>query len=106
MEERDKRRVGEQMEPCGRPKAPGRLELLQRFINSSNHDFPADWDRLGGAVKATAWPRRKRLVAPGERVSEAEAARLRELREALRALVVANDGGELEAAPAAVIREA
>ena len=47
MDERDKRRVGEQIEPGGRPKAPGRLELLQRFINSHNHDFPPDWDRIG-----------------------------------------------------------
>jgi predicted RNA-binding Zn ribbon-like protein len=104
MEERDKRRVGEQVEPGGRPKAPGRLELLQRFINSSNHDFPADWDRIGTAGKADAWLREKRLVAPADRVSEADAARLRELREALRALVV--HGAELDATSAKVIRTA
>jgi predicted RNA-binding Zn ribbon-like protein len=104
VDERDKRRVGEQVEPGGRPKAPGRLELLQRFINSSNHDFPPDWDRIGTAAKAQAWLRQKRLVAPGDRVSEAEAARLRELREALRALVV--HGAELDAASAEIIRAA
>ena len=92
MEERDKRRVGEEIEPGGRPKAPGRLELLQRFINSYNHDFPVEWDRIGTPEKAHAWLRRKRLVAPGDRVSQADAARLRELREALRALVIANHG--------------
>jgi predicted RNA-binding Zn ribbon-like protein len=106
MEERDKRRVGEQIEPGGRPKAPGRLELLQRFINSSNHDFPPDWDRIGTAEKATAWLRQKGLVAPGDRVSDAEAARLRELRETLRALVIANHGEDLDPAAARVIREA
>jgi predicted RNA-binding Zn ribbon-like protein len=106
VEERDKRRVGEQIEPGGRPKAPGRLELLQRFINSSNHDFPPEWDRIGTTEKATAWLRQKRLVAPADRVSDAEAARLRELREAIRALVVANHGGELDPVAAAVIREA
>jgi predicted RNA-binding Zn ribbon-like protein len=89
VEERDKRRVGEQIEPGGRPKAPGRLELLQRFINSHNHDFPADWDRIGTPSKAQAWLREKRLLAPGDRVSDADVARLRELREALRALLVA-----------------
>jgi predicted RNA-binding Zn ribbon-like protein len=104
VEEHDKRRVGEQVEPGGRPKAPGRLELLQRFINSSNHDFPPDWDRIGTAAKAQAWLRQKGLVAPGDRVSEAEAERLRELREALRALVV--HGGELDAASAEIIRAA
>src|ERR1700755_1046271 len=92
MDEHDKRRVGEQIEPGGRPKAPGRLELLQRFINSYNHDFPPEWDRIGTAAKAQAWRREKGLVAAGDRVSGAEAARLRELREALRALIVANQG--------------
>jgi len=105
VEERDKRRVGEEVEPGGRPKAPGRLELLQRFVNSYNHDFPADWDRIGSSEKAEEWLRQKRLVAPGDRVSEVEAARLRQLREAIRALVMANHGGD--PAPAAdVIREA
>src|SRR4029079_7569964 len=89
MEERDKRRIGEQIEPGGRPKAPGRLELLQRFVNSHNHDLPEEWDRIGSAAKATAWLREKALIAPSERVSAADATRLRELREALRALIVA-----------------
>ena len=106
MEERDKRRVGEQVEPGGRPKAPGRLELLQRFVNSYNHDFPPDWDRIGTAEKAATWLRRKRLITPGDLVTEADAARLRELREAIRALVIANHGGRPDAAAAAVIRAA
>jgi predicted RNA-binding Zn ribbon-like protein len=86
MEDRDKRRIGEELEPGGRPKAPGRLELLQRFINTHNHDFPDDWDRLGTPEKATAWLRDKALIE--DAVSEAEAARLRDLREALRSLLV------------------
>jgi predicted RNA-binding Zn ribbon-like protein len=99
VEERDKRRVGEEVDPGGRPKAPGRLELLQRFINTHNHDFPPDWDRLGTAEKAEAWLRQKGLV--DDRVSDADARRLRELREALRAVVVAPD-----TAPTDVIRKA
>ncbi len=105
MDERDKRRVGEQVEPGGRPKAPGRLELLQRFVNSYNHDFPREWDRIGTAEKAQAWLREKGLVAAGDRISEADAARLRELREAIRALAVANQGGAPAAAATDVIRE-
>jgi predicted RNA-binding Zn ribbon-like protein len=104
MDERDKRRVGEQIEPGGRPKAPGRLELLQRFINSYNHDFPRDWDRIGTRDKAQSWLRQKRLVAPGDRISGADAAHLREFREALRALALANHGGRPEAAATDVIR--
>jgi predicted RNA-binding Zn ribbon-like protein len=104
MEERDKRRVGEQIEPGGRPKAPGRLELLQRFINSYNHDFPREWDRIGTPERAQAWLRQKRLVAPGDRVSDIDVARLRELREAMRALAVANQGGRSAAAATEVVR--
>src|SRR3954463_2488399 len=98
LDEREKRRIGEQTEPGGRPKAPGRLALLQRFVNTHNHDFPEDWDRLGTAAKARAWLRETELVGRDDPVSDADAARLRELREALRALVVANHGGALDAA--------
>jgi predicted RNA-binding Zn ribbon-like protein len=104
MNEHDKRRVGEQIEPGGRPKAPGRLELLQRFVNSYNHDFPREWDRIGTPEKARAWLRQKGLVAPGDRISDADVARLRELREAIRALAIANQGGRVQAAAADIIR--
>jgi predicted RNA-binding Zn ribbon-like protein len=106
MDEHDKRRVGEEIEPGGRRKAPGRLELLQRFVNSHNHDFPPEWDRIGTPERAQAWLRQKRLVAPDDRISEADAARLRELREAIRALVVANHGGEPGSAATDVVRRA
>jgi predicted RNA-binding Zn ribbon-like protein len=106
MKERDKRRVGEQIEPGGRPKAPGRLELLQRFINSYNHDFPPEWDRLGTPERARAWLRQKRLVAPGDRVSDADAARLRELREAVRTLAIAHQRGRPDGAATDSFRKA
>jgi predicted RNA-binding Zn ribbon-like protein len=104
MNERDKRQVGEQIEPGGRPKAPGRLELLQRFINSYNHDFPREWDRIGTPETAKAWLGQKGLVAPGDRVSDADVARLRALREAIRALVIANQDAQPNAAAAEVAR--
>jgi predicted RNA-binding Zn ribbon-like protein len=104
MDEHDKRRVGEQIEPGGRRKAPGRLELLQRFVNTHNHDFPHDWDRIGTPEKARAWLRGKGLVAPGDRISDADVARLRELREAIRALAIANHGGQPAAAATESIR--
>ena len=106
MDERDKRRIGEQLEPGGRPKAPGRLELLQRFVNTYNHDFPPDWDRIGTPEKARAWLREKRLLKAGDRVSDADVARLRELREAIRALAIANQGGRPDAATSEAIRSA
>ena len=106
MDDHDKRRVGEQVEPGGRPKAPGRLELLQRFINSYNHEFPREWDRLGSPEKAQAWLRDKRLVGPEVGISAADATRLRELREAIRALTGANQAGQPDAAAVSVVRRA
>jgi predicted RNA-binding Zn ribbon-like protein len=107
MNERDKRRVGEQIEPGGRPKAPGRLELLQRFLNTWNHEFPVGWDRLGTSAKARTWLARKGLVAGGAAVTDREAARLRALRESIRDLVAADRGPTASAAAVAVIdREA
>jgi predicted RNA-binding Zn ribbon-like protein len=106
MDEHDKRKVGEQIEPGGRPKAPGRLELLQRFINTHNHDFPPEWDRIGTRESAQAWLRQKRLVAPGDRISDADVTRLRELREAIRALAIANQRGEPDVGAAAMVRRA
>lgn len=106
MDEHEKRRIGEEVEPGGRPKAPGRLALLQRFVNSYNHDFPPDWDRIGTRAKAQAWLRAKRLVAQDDRVTEADVARLRELREAIRALALANHGDDLAEDAAEAIRRA
>jgi|SRR4051794_25113865 len=106
MDEHDKRRIGEQVEPGGRPKAPGRLELLQRFINTYNHDLPREWDRFGTKEKAKAWLLQKGLVAPDDQISAATAARLRELREAIRALAVASDGGQPGTAALDVLRKA
>jgi predicted RNA-binding Zn ribbon-like protein len=107
MDEHDRRRIGEQIEPGGRPKAPGRLELLQRFINTYNHDFPPEWDRIGSKAKAQAWLEDQQLVAPDDRISEADTARLRELREAIRALVIANQWGrQPPAAAMEIVRKA
>jgi predicted RNA-binding Zn ribbon-like protein len=106
MDEREKRQIGEEVEPGGRRKAPGRLELLQRFVNSHNHDLPGDWDRLGTQQKAQAWLRQKGLVGPGDRISAADAARLRDLREAIRSLVIAHGEKRPNSASADIIRRA
>ena len=87
--------MGEQVEPGGRRKAPGRLALLQRFINTHNHDLPVDWDRIGNGAKAQAWLQSKGLA--DDPVTDAQAERLRELREAIRALVIANQSRSLDA---------
>src|SRR5829696_795371 len=104
MDIEDKRKVGEQIEPGGRPKAPGRLELLQRFVNTWNHELPATWDRLGTPERAQAWLRQHRLISRCGRVSASEAARLRALREALRSIVGANSTGITDTTAIATLR--
>jgi len=94
VEEREKRQIGEQLEPGGRPKAPGRLELLQRFVNTYNHDFPADWDRLGTGARAQTWLRDKGFDV---QASEVDAERLRAFRETLRGVIVGHTGATLRA---------
>ncbi len=106
MDQRAMRQIGEQLEPAGRPKAPGRLALLQRFLNTWNHELPADWDRLGTAQSAQVWLRQKVLIAQRARVSGAEAERLRELREAVRALAVANTTGRRDLPSEGITRAA
>jgi hypothetical protein len=68
MDEHDNRRVGEHIEPGGRPNAPGRLGLLQRSITSYNHDFPREWDRLGTIWAETRWCGR----GPASRFADAD----------------------------------
>ena len=106
MDERDKRRVGEQIEPGGRAKAPGRLELLQRFVNTWNHDFPVSWDRIGTPQKAASWLASKRLVRPPAGITEADVDRLRRVREAIRSLAIAHqDHGRPAPAVVGILRE-
>jgi predicted RNA-binding Zn ribbon-like protein len=106
MDDRQKRQIGEQVEPGDRPKAPGRLELLQRFLNSWNHELPPDWDRLGTRQKAQAWLRQHGLVRPATQISTSDAARLRTLREAIRSLIVARPDGAVDAASVSTLRAA
>ena len=106
MNPSDLRRVGERIEPGSRPKAPGRLELLQRFVNTQNHDLPVDWDRLGTPERARAWLGAKRLVSRETRINARGAARLRALREAVRDLALAKQGIPLRAEALRILRAA
>ena len=92
MDIEDKRKIGEQIEPGDRPRAPGRLELLQRFVNTWNHDLPETWDRIGTRDRAHEWLRKNGLIARHVDVSAEDAARLRACREALRSIIGANGG--------------
>jgi predicted RNA-binding Zn ribbon-like protein len=70
--------------------APGRLVLMQRFVNTRNH--LSGGDLLADAEEATAWLTGHGLLEEGERIGETERERLVEFREALRSLLSANNG--------------
>jgi predicted RNA-binding Zn ribbon-like protein len=79
-------RLGVDLEPGGREPAPPPLRVVQRFVNSHNHELEAERDRLGAPEKAARWLVENGLLEPGGVLTPAEAGRLREGREAIRAL--------------------
>jgi predicted RNA-binding Zn ribbon-like protein len=85
--------------------APGALELVRTFVNTFDAET-AD-DRFGGgdpkAVKA--WLVDQDLVAGDARVTAADAKRVVAVREALRALLLANNGEPLDDGAVAVLND-
>src|SRR5215217_6315029 len=70
--------------------APGGLELVQRFVNSI--DLESGEDELGGPEELHAWLAERDLIAADARVSRADFDRALDVREGLRALLMANNG--------------
>jgi len=99
----------------GRPPAPDELELVRALINSRNIEGEAKerdlallaqahqgltasnsaWDKLASTASAEAWLRERKLIGGKTRLSAAETAQLRALREALRGLAGRNNGLQL-----------
>ena len=101
--------VGAQLEPGGRAVAPGRLALVQSFINTWNREFPTDQDRLGTPRAAAAWLHENKLVrniGEANKLRPSDVERLRELREAIRNLATANVTGSCDPSALDVIRAA
>lgn len=65
-----------------------------------------DWEAIGDPGSLRAWLARKGLLAEGGSVEEADVGRAREVREALRALLAANNGREVPAAAVAALNGA
>jgi predicted RNA-binding Zn ribbon-like protein len=82
------------MRSHGRQPAPGRLRLVQAFVNSN--DIEAGRDAWATAAELHAWLVGHGLLGSGEGVSEADLGRALEVREALRALLLANNGGTID----------
>src|SRR5262245_11992910 len=77
----------------GRDAAPGRLELVRSFVNTL--DVEDAVDGLAEPAALGAWLEERGLMSAGSHLSLGEHARALALREALRALLLANNGGEL-----------
>jgi predicted RNA-binding Zn ribbon-like protein len=72
--------------------SPEPLALVQRFVNSTDLENEREW--LSTPDELTAWFRKAGIPADGP-FGEADVARAHELREALRALLQANNGRPL-----------
>ena len=78
------------VQPGGRAPAPGRLALVQGLVNTVDREHGPDLlDDPGGLAE---WLQRRGLLEPGATVTAAQRDAARDLREALRALLLANNG--------------
>ena len=79
-------------EPGGRETTPGLLALVQAYVNT--REAERGWEALADPDMLRSWLRRGGLLADSEAVGDADVVRAREVREALRALLAANNGTE------------
>ena len=76
--------------------APEPLALVQRFVNSLDLDHGDE--ELRGPDNLRDWFAERGLISADERVSEGDLRRAIDVREGLRALLLANNGAELDKA--------
>ena len=93
-------------EPGGREAAPGPLALIQAFVNTVATEGEFHWEAIGDPDSLRSWLARRGLLAEGGPVEAADVDRAREIREALRALLAANNGREVPVAAIATINGA
>jgi predicted RNA-binding Zn ribbon-like protein len=79
-----------------RPPAPEPLELVRTFVNT--YDVESGADELAAPASTRTWLVAHDLLAAGTPLRRPDQRRVVELREALRALLLANNGEPLDAA--------
>ncbi|KLI07059.1 Zn-ribbon-like motif protein [Mycolicibacterium conceptionense] len=84
--------------------APGPLARIQALVNTI--ELPAGPDRLADVDDATPWLLANGLLAEGARPTAAELDLVRQVREALRALLIHNTGGPAPQADAVAVLQA
>lgn len=89
-----------------RQEAPGELERVREFVNTA--DFEAGREDLSSPSALVAWLAEHGLATPGIRAARQDLVRALELREAIRAVLIANAEGLLvpDGARQAIDREA
>jgi predicted RNA-binding Zn ribbon-like protein len=79
------------MEPGSRAPAPGDLRLVQEFVNTN--DLESGRDEVGSPDLLHAWLVDHGMLRGEERITAADQRRAVEVREAIRALLLANNDG-------------
>jgi predicted RNA-binding Zn ribbon-like protein len=75
--------------------APGELELVRDFVNT--RDLEKGTDKIDGPRRLASWVAEGGLAGAGYAPTDKDVARAKALREALRAMLLANAGFPLEA---------
>ncbi|MGH8872808.1 MAG: CGNR zinc finger domain-containing protein [Acidimicrobiia bacterium] len=86
--------MGENIEPGGRDPAPSPLQVVQKFVNTYNHELGHERDRLGNPAAAGRWLIENSLLGARQRLSLADTRRLHQLREVIRALAARSSNEE------------
>src|SRR5918995_3660681 len=90
--------------PGGREPAPGRLALVQMLVNTVDREHGPDlFDDVAGLGE---WLQARGLLEPGAAPDAADLDAARELREALRSLMHANNGAPEEPGARAALEAA
>jgi predicted RNA-binding Zn ribbon-like protein len=84
-------------------QAPHRLDLVIDFVNTAD---PDSGEELGGPGDLSRWLAGRELLGEGPDAGPADFERALELREALRATMLANNGGAEDASATALLEAA
>ncbi len=85
----------------GKEGAPGGLEAVRAFVNT--RDLEDGTDELGSPAALAGWLRERGLMREATGASPADLERAHAVREALRAFLLANNGGALAPEAPAVL---
>jgi predicted RNA-binding Zn ribbon-like protein len=83
-------------EPGGREAAPGSLALVQAFVNTVATEGELHWEAFADPDSLRSWLAGRGLLVGGAPVGEDDVVQAKAVREALRELLAANDGGGVD----------